>query len=136
VRSFPVGEPNPEFLRALVAAVVLAAAVRAVERRRRRGIRLRLLGLHRLSVPLGIVEVLVSLDEIEDGEEILAVEQPRSAPDDLLEFNHRANGTHQHYVAHVARVDAGRELVRGGQDRGNGYFVVLRASCKTIQELS
>src|ERR1035441_7551585 len=40
--------------------------------------------LHRLAVPLRIVEMVVRMHEIVDGEVILAVVQPRAASDDLL----------------------------------------------------
>src|SRR4030095_7346253 len=48
----------------------------------------------RLSIPLRIVEVVVCFHEVVDREVILPVVKPRAAPDDLLELDHRINGTH------------------------------------------
>ena len=62
-------------------------------------------------------------------EVVLALEQPGAAADDLLELDHRIHRPHQHDMAHVARVDAGGEFLRGGQNGRDGLFVVLeRAS--------
>jgi hypothetical protein len=57
--------------------------------------------------------MLIGLHEVIDREKVLAFIKPRAAPDDLLEFDHRIDGAHQHDVANVARVDAGRKLLRG-----------------------
>ena len=105
-----------------IAAVAagLAAASRAWRHR-----------LDRLAVPFRIVEVLIGLHEVVDREIVLAVEQPRAAADDLLELDHRIDRPHQHDVAHVARVDAGRKLLRRGQDRRDGLFVVLERRAAT-----
>ena len=67
--------------------------------------------LGRLAVPLGVAEVLVRFDKIVDGERVLALKQPRSPPDDLLEFDHRVNGPHQDDVADIAGIHAGGEFL-------------------------
>jgi len=82
--------------------------------------------LDRFAVPLRIAEMNMRLHEIVDCEVILAVEKPRAPPDDLLELDHRVNRAHQHDIADVAGVHAGREFLRGGQDRRDGFFVVLK----------
>ena len=93
------------------------------------GSRLRLgLRLDRLAVPFRIAEVVVRLHEIVDREVVLAVVEPRAAADDLLELDHRVDRPHQHDVADVAGIDAGRELLRGGQDGRDGLLVVLKVA--------
>ena len=96
----------------------------------------RLLGLRfdRLAVPFRIVEVVVRLHEIVDREVILAVVEPGAAADDLLELDHRVDRPHQHDVADVAGIDAGRELLRGGQDRRDGLLVVLKVAQVLLAE--
>src|SRR5665213_119781 len=84
------------------------------------------LWLDRLTVPLGIAEVMMRPHEIVDREVVLPIIKPRPAPDDLLELDHRVDGAHQHDVADVARVHAGREFLRCSQDRGDGLFVILK----------
>ena len=69
---------------------------------------------------------MVRLHEIVNREVILAVVEPRAAPDDLLELDHRIDRAHQHDVADVAGIHAGRELLRGGQDGRDGLLVVLK----------
>ena len=83
------------------------------------------LRLNRLAVPLRVAEVMVRLHEVVDREVVLAVVEPRAAPDDLLELDHRVDRAHQHDVADVAGIHAGRELLRGGQDGRDGLLVVL-----------
>src|SRR5216683_6520515 len=79
----------------------------------------------RLAVPFGIVEVKVSLHEVIDSEVVLPIVEPCAAADNLLELNHRVDGPHQHDIADVPGIYAGREFLRGGQNRRNGPFVVL-----------
>src|SRR5579862_3913891 len=79
-----------------------------------------------LAVPLRIVEVKIRLHEIKNGEIVLSVVKPRSPPDDLLEFNHRVDRAHENNVTDVAGVHPGRKFLRGGQNRGNRLFVVLK----------
>lgn len=69
------------------------------------------IGLNRLTIPLRVVEVMVCLHEVVDGEVIFAVVEARAAADDLLEFDHRVNRAHQHDVADVTGVYAGGELL-------------------------
>ena len=80
----------------------------------------------RLAVPFRIAEMVVRLHEVVDGEVVLAIVKPRAAPNDLLELNHGVDRAHQDDVANVAGIHAGRELLRGGQNRRNGLFVVLK----------
>ena len=93
------------------------------------------LRLQRLAVPLRIAEVVMRLHEVVDREVVLAVVEPRAAPDDLLELDHRVDRAHQHDVADVAGVHAGRELLRRGQDRRDGLLVVLKVAQVLLAEL-
>jgi hypothetical protein len=45
-------------------------------------------GFDELTIPLWIVEMFIGLHEVIDGEIVLAIEEPRPAPDDLLELDH------------------------------------------------
>ena len=83
------------------------------------------LRLNRFPIPLRVAEVMVRLHKIVDREVVLAVIEPRAAPDDLFELDHRVDRAHQHDVADIAGIDSGRELLRGCQDGWNGLFVVL-----------
>ena len=69
--------------------------------------------------------MVVGLHEVVDREVILAVVEASAAADDLLELDHRVDGPHQHDITDVAGIDAGRELLRRGQDRRNGLLVIL-----------
>ena len=69
---------------------------------------------------------MVCLHKIINSEVVLAVIQPRAAPNDLLELDHRIHGPHEHDIAHIARVHPSGELLRCGQDGGDGFFVVLK----------
>ena len=91
-------------------------------------------GLQGLAVPLGIAEVLVGLHEIVDREVVLALEQAGAAADDLLELDHRLDRAHQDDVADVAGVDAGRELLRRGQDGRDGLLVVLEGAQELVAQ--
>ena len=70
--------------------------------------------------------MMIRLDEIIDGEIILAVKEPGAAADDLLELDHGIDRTHEDDVADIAGIHAGGELLRGGQNRGDGLFIVLK----------
>src|SRR5438477_530650 len=95
-------------VRAAVARSSRVSGARARRRRRRRRpvtgrVRrprapLDRLGFERLAVPLRIAEVAVRLHEVQDREVVLAVVQPRAAPDDLFELDDRADGPHEHDV--------------------------------------
>ena len=69
---------------------------------------------------------MVSLNEIVDGEVVLAFEQPGATANDLFELDHGIDWAHQDDVADVAGVHAGGEFLGGGQDRGGGLFVILK----------
>jgi hypothetical protein len=71
---------------------------------------------------------MVRPHEIEGREIVLAVIKSRTAPDDLLELDHRIDRPQQHDVANVAGVHAGRELLRGGQNTENSFLVILKIS--------
>ena len=92
------------------------------------------LRLERLAVPFRIAEVVVRLHEVVDREVVLAVVEPRAAPDDLLELDHRVDRPHQHDVADVAGIHAGGELLRGRQDRRDGLLVVLEVAQVLLAE--
>ena len=101
----------------------------------RLGLRFRLgLWLDWFAVPFGIAEVVVSLHEVIDGEVIFSVIEPRAASDDLLELDHRIDGTHQHDVADVSGVHAGRELLRSCEDGGDALLVVLKVAQVLLAE--
>ncbi|MEN9561069.1 MAG: hypothetical protein RIQ56_342 [Candidatus Parcubacteria bacterium] len=69
--------------------------------------------------------MLIRFHEIMNGEVILPIEETCPATDDLLELDDRVDRPHQHDVAHVARIDAGRELLRRRENRGDRLVVVL-----------
>lgn len=66
------------------------------------------LGFYRLTIPFRIAEVVMCLHEIIDGEMVFAVVETRTAPDDLLELDHRIDWTHQNNIADVSRINPGR----------------------------
>ena len=68
----------------------------------------------------------VCLHEVVDREVVLAVVEPRAAPDDLLELGHRVDRAHQNDIADVARIHAGRKLLRRSQNGRDGFLVVLK----------
>lgn len=69
--------------------------------------------------------MMVGLHEVMDREIVLAVVEPRPAPDDLLELDHGIDRPHQDDVADVAGIHPGREFLRRGQDRRDRLLVVL-----------
>ena len=87
---------------------------------------LRRLRLGGFAIPFGIGKMMVSLNEIVDGEVVLAFEQPGATANDLFELDHGIDWAHQDDVADVAGVHAGGEFLGGGQDRGGGLFVILK----------
>ena len=90
----------------------------------------------RFAVPFGVAEMVVGLHEVVDGEVVLAIVEPGAATDDLLELDHAVDGAHEHDVANVAGVHAGGELLRGGQNRRNGLFVVLKVAQMLVAEFA
>src|SRR5271157_1720588 len=46
------------------------------------------LRLHRFAVPFRIAEMVVGFHEVVNGEVVLAIVEPRAAPNDLFELNH------------------------------------------------
>src|ERR1051325_3573210 len=84
--------------------------------------------LQRFAVPLGIAEMMMRLHEIVNGEIILAVVKASATTDDLLELNHGVDGTHEDDVANVASVDTRGEFLRGGENRWDESFVVLKVA--------
>ena len=59
------------------------------------------------TVPLRITEMVVRLNEVEDGEVVLTVIKPCTTPDDLLELDHGIDRPHQYDVADITSVNAG-----------------------------
>ena len=92
--------------------------------------------IDRLAIPARVVEMMVRLHEIVDREVILALVQPRATADDLLELDHGIDRSHQDDVADIARIHAGRELLRGGENGRDGLFVVLKVAQVLIPEAS
>ena len=130
-----VGRTSGKALRAFAGCLpqldTVAAALRIAQGRAafRAGFR-----LERFAIPLRIAEMMVRLHEVVDREVVLAVVEPRAASDDLLELDHRVDRAHQHDVADVAGIHAGGELLRGGQDRRDGLFVVLEVAQVLLAE--
>src|ERR1035437_852324 len=83
-------------------------------------------GFERFAIPFGIAEMDVGPHEVVNGEVVFAIVKARSAADDLFELNHGIDRTHQDYVANVAGIHAGRELLRGGQNRRDRLLIVLK----------
>ena len=77
---------------------------------------------------------MIGLHEVVDREVVLAVVKPGAAADDLLELDHRIDRPHQHDIANVARVHAGGEFLRGGQDRRDGLLVVLKVAQVLVRQ--
>ena len=90
----------------------------------------------RFSVPLGIAEVVVCLDEVVDREVVLALVEARAAADNLLELDQRVDRAHQDDVTDVARIDASGELLRRRQDRGDRLFVIAKVTQVLLAELT
>src|SRR3989338_8309078 len=88
------------------------------------------------AIPIIIIKPFMRLHEIVDREVILAVIQPRAAPDDLLELDHRIDRTHQHDVAHVARINSGRKFLRRGEDGRDALLVVLEVAQELLAALA
>ncbi len=74
--------------------------------------------------------------EVVNGEVVLAVVKPSAASDDLLELDHGVDRAHEHDVADISGIHAGRELLRGGQNRRDGFFVVLKVSQVLVAEFT
>lgn len=68
----------------------------------------------------------MGFDKIVDGEEILAIKQPCTAPNDLFEFNHEIDRPHQDNVSNITRINTGGKFLRCGQYSWYGFFVVLK----------
>src|ERR1035437_6694829 len=82
----------------------------------------------RFAIPFRIGEMDVGPHEVVDGEVVLAIVKPSSAPNDLLELDHGVDRAHQNDIANIAGIHAGREFLRGGQNRRDGLLVVLEIS--------
>ena len=97
----------------------------------------RLLGqrIDRFAVPLRVAEVMVGLHKVVDREVILTLVKARASPDDLLELDHGVDRSHQHDVAHIARIDSGRKLLGAGENRWDRLFVVLKRSQVLLTKL-
>jgi len=84
------------------------------------------IGRQGIPIPLRIVEVVVGTHKVVDGEELFVLIQTRATPDDLFELDHGVDRTHEDDVAYIAGIHTGGKLVRGGQDGGDGFLVVLK----------
>ena len=67
-------------------------------------------------------------NEIVDGEVVFAFVEAGATTDDLLELDHGINGTHEDDIADIASVNAGGKFLRGGENSGDGFFVVLEVA--------
>jgi hypothetical protein len=94
----------------------------------------RRVGREGFAVPFGIAEVVVGFYEVVDGEVVLAFVEAGAAADDLFELDHGVDGAEEDDVADVAGVDAGGEFLGGGEDGGDGLFVVLEVAEVEVAE--
>ena len=67
----------------------------------------------------------VSVNKVVDREVVLAIKDPGSTTNDLLELNHRLDRPQQNNVSDVPCINSSGELVAGREDRRNGLLVVL-----------
>ncbi len=74
--------------------------------------------------------------EVVNGEIVFAVVEPGATANDLLELNHGPDRAHQDDVANVAGIDASGELLRRGQNRRDGLFVVLKVAQVLVAEFA
>ena len=76
-----------------------------------------------------VVEEAGGVGVVDDAEpELVGVRaEPRTAPDDLLEGDHRGNGLHENDITDAGRVHAGGKQIDGGGDDGHLLFRVLKA---------
>lgn len=65
----------------------------------------------RIAVPFCILEHIAGSYEVVDGKIVFLVKQSGTTTYDLLEFHHVVDRSHQHYVAHIACIDTGAQLV-------------------------
>ena len=72
------------------------------------------------------MEVVVRFHEVVDREIVISFVEPRPAPADLHELDHRIDRPQQDDVADVARIHAGRKFLRRREDRRNRLLVVLK----------
>ena len=78
-----------------------------------------------ITIPFWITEQVVGFYEVVDGEVILPLVQSCAPTNDLLELDHGVHWTHQDDVPNVASIYARAQLLAGGQNRGDGLFVIL-----------
>ena len=78
-----------------------------------------------VAIPARVLEVLVGLDKVVDGEVVFAVVEAGTTADDLLEFYHGVDRTQQDDVSNVEGINTGGEFLGGGEDCGNGLLIVL-----------
>jgi hypothetical protein len=93
------------------------------------------LRFQRLAVPFRIAEMKVRLHEVIDGEVVLFFVEPCAAADDLLELNHRVDWPHKDDVPDIAGIHASGQFLRGGQNRWNGPFIVLKVPQISAQDV-
>jgi len=68
-----------------------------------------------VAVPFGILKIAACAHKVVNGEVILVVEKSRAAAYYLLELHHIVDRTHQHYIAHIAGVNACGKFLRCGK---------------------
>ena len=71
-----------------------------------------------VTIPLGILEILVCSYEIVNGKVELIIKKARASSDNLLELNHIIDRSEEYDIAHIASVHACREFLRGGKNDG------------------
>ena len=72
--------------------------------------------------------MVVGLDKIIDGEMIFALKQAGAPADDLLKLDHGVDRAHQDDIADIRGIHPSGELLRGGQDGGDGLFIILKGT--------
>ena len=79
-----------------------------------------------ISIPLLVLEILVSPYEVIDGKIVLIVKEARTPTDDLLELDHIIDRSQEDDITYVLGVHSGREFLRGGKDSRDGPLVILK----------
>lgn len=72
--------------------------------------------------------MLVGLNEVIDGEVVFALKGTGAASDDLLELDDRADDAQQNDVTDITRINASGEFLRGCENGGDGFLVVLKGT--------
>ena len=62
----------------------------------------------RLTIPLGVCEVIVGFDKIKNSEKVFTLINPSTTTNDLLKLNHIVARAHQHNIADVTGIHTSR----------------------------